>query len=497
MYKALPTIMELRPQSIAAQIFTDPSYNDLGNAIKERLEIERMCKNKKCNISEIENKTSSFDNIFKGYFPSFSDPECSFESKISGNQNTFNRKCFTNIYNVGDCPTIIPKSADPNNNKFENDIYCNNYGKNFFFYQGQCSNKKSCLDEIYYSDKCPNVYSDTKALSYLIARFNADLISVTRYGFLNPDYFETYEDIKSKFKTLLQYQNDISIIKDLPVPPIDTDLVYGSFYPTAASLVLDDDDFIKPPDDILKKGGDETVPTWSSLLTGLKWIYDIKNQKLSQKVKLIEYCSRLAKTGQYKYDPTKNQNFSAISCRCLDDNNVYKSDDEIKQCSHASMLQDENLFNYIFSIVNEPSKEIDITNSKKEAVNKYNKKTDYNEICSKEIYDILDNDGPINIGFTSSYSAKNILKSTCKIVYTLEKQKKEGKGILLSISTIDSDIKIRGIMTTNYVVDTNKLYNYNITLICGEDEKKNRYNSKGSFLFFRFFYRYYFHRVKK
>ena len=82
------------------------------------------------------------------------------------------------------------------------------------------------------------------------------------------------------------------------------------------------------------------------------------------------------------------------------------------------MLKDENLFNYIFSIVNEPSKEIDITNSKKEAVNKYNKKTDYNEICSKEIYDILDNDGPINIGFTSSYSAKNILKSTCKIEYT-------------------------------------------------------------------------------
>lgn len=481
MYKALPTIMELRPQSIAAQIFTDSSYNDLGNAIKDRLEIERICKNKNCNISEIENKTSSFDNIFKGYFPSFLDPECLFESKISGNQNTFNRKCFTNIYNVGDCPTIIPKSADPDITKFENDIYCKNYGKNFF-YQGQCSNKKKCLDEIYYSDKCPNVFSDTKAVNYLIARFNSDLVSFQRYGFLNQDYFDSYKDIKSKFKALLEYQNDISIIKDLPVPPIDTDLVYGSFYPTAASLVLDDNDFIKPPDVILKKGGDETVPTWSSLLTGLKWIYDIKNKKLSQKVKLIEYCSRLAKTGQYKYDPTKNQNFSAISCKCLDDNNVYKSDKELKQCSHASMLQDENLFNYIFSIVNEPNKEIDVTDSKKEAINKYNKKTNYNEICSKDIYDILDNDGPINIGFTS-YSANTILKSTCKIEYTLEKQKKVGKGILLSISMTESNIRIRGIITANYVIDINKLYNYKITLICGEDEKKIEIIPKEHFCF--------------
>ena len=481
MYKALPTIMELRPQSIAAKIFTDSSYNDLGNAIKDRLEIERICKNKNCNISEVEKKTSSFDKIFKGYFPSFLDPECAFESKISGNQNTFNRKCFTNIYNVGDCPTIIPKSATPDKTKFENDIFCNNYGKNFF-YQGQCSNKKSCLDELYYSDKCPNVYSDTKAVNYLIARFNNDLINVARYGFLDQNYFENYEDIKSKFKTLLEYQNSISIIKDLPVPPIDTDLVYGSFYPTTTSLVLDDDDFIKPQNETLKKGGDETVPTWSSLLTGLKWIYDIKNKKLTQKVKLIEYCSRLAKAGQYKHDPTKNQNFSAISCRCLDDNNFYKSDKELKQCSHASMLQDKNLFNYIFSIVNEQNKEIDVTDSKKEAINKYNIKTDYNEICNKEIYDILDDDGPINIDITS-YSSKPILKSSCKIEFTLEKQKKEGKGILLSISMNESDTRIRGIITTNYVIDTNKLYNNKITLICGEDEKKIEIIPKEHFCF--------------
>ena len=39
---------------------------------------------------------------------------------------------------------------------------------------------------------------------------------------------------------------------------------------------------------------------------------------------MIEYCSRLAKTGQYQYNKNKEQNFAANSCRCLDqDKNVY------------------------------------------------------------------------------------------------------------------------------------------------------------------------------
>ena len=149
---------------------------------------------------------------------------------------------------------------------------------------------------------------------------------------------------------------------------------------------------------------------------------------------MVEYCSRLAKSGQYKFDPTKDQNFSAISCRCLDtDNNVYKDGDEIKQCSHATMLQDANLFNYIFSIVNDPNSDIEVTDLKKQAVNNYNKDTNYDKICSQDIYDILEKDGPIIIDY-NSYSADNILKSTCKIEYTVGKQKKVGMGTLILIS---------------------------------------------------------------
>ena len=76
MYKTLPTITELRPLDIVTRIFTDATYNDLGNAIKARLEIERDCKNENYDTNTIKSKTAKFDTLFIGYFPS--DSECSY-----------------------------------------------------------------------------------------------------------------------------------------------------------------------------------------------------------------------------------------------------------------------------------------------------------------------------------------------------------------------------------------------------------------------------------
>ena len=172
MMKSLPVAIELRPKSIAAKIFTDSSYKELADAIRERLELERYCNNNACYRNYINKRTSKFDGIFKGYFSSLLDSECEYENKIGGNEETFNRKCYTNIYNVGECPTIITKSEKPEKEKYFNDLYCNKYGKEYF-YQGECDNtERNCLDEIFYSNQCPNVYSDVKAVKYLIDRFN-------------------------------------------------------------------------------------------------------------------------------------------------------------------------------------------------------------------------------------------------------------------------------------------------------------------------------------
>ena len=89
MYKSLPIIMELRPLPIAAKIFTDSVYKELGDTLRDRL----YCENKTCYSYSVNEK---FDNIFKGYFPSLTDPECNYHSNLES-KNTFNGKCYTYI----------------------------------------------------------------------------------------------------------------------------------------------------------------------------------------------------------------------------------------------------------------------------------------------------------------------------------------------------------------------------------------------------------------
>ena len=387
-YKSLPTTMELRPLSIAASIFTEPEYKELGDAIKGRLEIERDCYDVDCDINDIKQKTEKFDEIFNGYFPSLLDEECAFESNIKGDEESFGRKCYTNIYNVGECPTIITKTVQKDTKttkeNFENNL-CNKYGTNIF-YQGECNDsRRNCLDRMYYSDKCPNPFSDKKAVKFLINRFNGDSKLKKAYGSIDETYFDDYETIKSGIKKSIEHQNEIDKKKELPVPPVDTELLYGSFYKTISVLVLNDNDFTKKGE-TFEKGGDDTVQTWSSLLTGLKWIYDVKKNNLTQKIKLIEYCSRLGKTGKYKFNQNQQQTFSALTCECLNDKNEYKN---IEGCSHSTMLKDRYLIEYLYSIINKGENINYEINEKKEAVNKYNKNFDYTKKCNEDIYTYL------------------------------------------------------------------------------------------------------------
>ena len=142
MYKVLPVITELRPLPIAAKLFTDSKYKEFGDAIKERIAFENRCKDLDC-----PDTTPKFDKLFKGYFPSVTDTECAFEN-ISDGKNSFSRKCFTQIYNVGDCPTVLTKS-DPSTNPYANaENYCGQKDSRFY-YQGECSNTNTiCIDNI-------------------------------------------------------------------------------------------------------------------------------------------------------------------------------------------------------------------------------------------------------------------------------------------------------------------------------------------------------------
>ena len=381
MYKVLPVLTELRPLPIAAKLFTDSKYKEFGDAIKERISFENRCKELNC-----PDTTPKFDKIFKGYFPSFSDSECAYES-IKDNSNSFSRKCFTNIYNVGECPSVLTTTS-VNSNPYGNNIeqYCGQKSSSFY-YQGECnSNNENCVDNIY-STKGPYVYDNTEAVDYLIDRYNKDYAKSIDGVKITKSYFETKDFVRQGCKKSIEYNNNISIIKDLPPPPVDTDLIYASFAHTAAAFILYDKDFTKEGK-IFNKGGDATVPTWSSLLTGLKWIYEKKTNNLSPKFKLVEYCSRLGKSGKYAFNPNIEQSFIALGCSCLNKNNQY--DSSYGDCEHASMINDDTFIDYLLSVVDDPKIDITYSAAKKKAILNYNGNSNHESLCNYDLKRIFD-----------------------------------------------------------------------------------------------------------
>ena len=381
MYKVLPVLTELRPLPIAAKLFTDSKYKEFGEAIKERIEFENRCKDLNC-----PETTPKFDKIFKGYFPSFSDSECAFEG-IDGILSSFSRKCFTNIYNVGECPSVLTTTS-ANSNPYGDNIekYCGEKNSNFY-YQGECnSDNENCIDNIY-STKGPYVYDNTEAVDYLINRYNEDYAKEIDGVKITKSFFETKDEVEQGCKKSIEYNNDISIIKDLPPPPVDTDLVYGTFAQTPAAFILYDKDFTLEGD-VFYKGGDGTVPAWSSLLTGLKWIYEKKTNDLSQKFKLVEYCSRLGKSGKYAFNPNTEQDFIALSCSCINKNNQYES--SFDDCEHASLINDDIFIDYLLSVIDDPKIDITYSNTKKNALLNYNPNTNYESTCNNDLKKIFD-----------------------------------------------------------------------------------------------------------
>ena len=384
MYKSLPTITELRPLPIAAKIFTDQAYKQLGDAIKERINYENQCRNNYC----VTNATPRFDSLFAGYFPIFSDPECAYEA-IYDNKNTLNRKCFTNIYNVGECPTVLTKSTlSAYSNPYGDNVekYCGQKGPQFY-YQGECnSNNPNCLDNIY-SEKGPYVYGNKDALDYLIRRYNQESARYIDGQYLGYLHFQSKEEINEGNKILIEYQNQISLIKDLPPPPVDTDIIYTGFAKTISALAVYEKDFTAESYNYTK-GGDGTVPTWSSLLTGLKWIYEKKTRPLNQNYRLVEYCSRLSESGRYKFNPQIEQNFIALGCSCLKDN---KYTDSIDDCQHAEMINDYKLIEYILSVIDDPKVNNDLYNQNRiRALQNYKINFNYEYQCNYELYYYLD-----------------------------------------------------------------------------------------------------------
>ena len=399
MLRSVPTIYELKPFQIFHNLFKSEDYLDFAEAIKERIELENICGQSeldlKCSEEFIKEKSAKFDNIYKKYFPSLTEEECKIETSIGGNAKALSKKCFSQIYNIVDCPTLL-KITDSNNFK-ETDIegYCNTVGDNIY-YTANCS-EKNCAENILFEAPCV-IDSFPNEWEIFINRFKNRFDKEIPKG--DKKFFETCEEEREKIKEMINYQDQKSLIKDLPISPVDIDIVYGSYNPTIVAEILDSDLSLTQK---VIKGGDGTVPTWSSLLTAFKWIYEKEKNNLPQKIRLVEYCSRI--------DGSKLnlENFKSISCRCIQ-NNVYQED--LENCDHQGMLLDEkNLLYYIFDEISQDTLEFE---QKKDAIKNYSLTTDYLQDCNYQLFKFLNNEKGIKCSDDIEISSQQYEENYCK-----------------------------------------------------------------------------------
>ena len=89
------------------------------------------------------------------------------------------------------------------------------------------------------------------------------------------------------------------------------------------------------------------------VLVGLKWLfgkYQDKENILPQNIQLVEYCSLLSKSPEWRYNKNSEtpQEFSVLSCECLDSDGLYKTKEiSNKHCDHSNMVSDKVIIKFL------------------------------------------------------------------------------------------------------------------------------------------------------
>ena len=385
-----PTAVDLRPLPIIGDIFSKKGYEIFAEAMKERFFLEKKCGHNKCDDYIIKKYSTKFNALFGDYFPLLTDTDCKFETDLKDRKEYFDRKCLMEMRNVFDCPMLIEETRDKNGKlPTDFDSYCGKTGKNLFF-QKKCDNSnKQCMDDTYSKHVLYPLKGKSEAFEYFQKTWEEKKYHEI-YG-LSSNFYDTEEKYRASPKKNIEYFNNISLIKDLPAPPVDTDIVYSTYLPSDAAFIFDKDNW-NENFNVQTKGGDGVVTNWSPIISGLKWIYDTKKYNLKNTIRLVEYCSRLGTNSKYAYDPNNsNQKFAALPCTCIDKDNKYISGD----CGHGLMIQDPNFFSYFDSnIIDNNSSDLE---QKKKAYENYinnnsnNKTIDYEVQCNQEYLKILNN----------------------------------------------------------------------------------------------------------
>lgn len=420
-----PAIYELKPNPVLFKLFQEEKYAKFSEAIVERINLEKQCKEKDCLTEDILKNSQKFNELFKRkdvnklMFPSFVEDGCKLKT-LQDNLKYYKRledfkkvtkrapnflPCRHDIYDIVNCPTVVVKTRDHETasdlienlclnpkESAEEGISLKLFDPTNSYFNHECAKEHQCLDS-FIDEFSPYPYIDEKMV-YLIDRFYKNYQNQYPDIVINSEnFFESQSDFIAKVKSMIDYQVKISKTRNLDIPKVDTIVLYSSFLPTDTAFLFDSkkvqDQFQNI--DVLSKGGDGTVSSWSSLLVGMKWIYDKyyskENEILPQNIQVIEYCSLLSTKGD-KYLFNKNaetlQEFSVLSCDCLDSDGLYKTKEtSSNHCNHSNMINDSKVIKFLEDIIT--NENFQINDDVIETVKNYKNNLSYEDECNNDL----------------------------------------------------------------------------------------------------------------
>ena len=396
-FSMAPVVGELRPQNGLLKALAKPEYSQLKLAIEELINVEKECWDKNCPSEKVKSMTKNYNELFGDDFYSLDEEDCQLDEEeiqnIKNNKLSLNfaRKCITNIYDILKCPFLLYEKDFKYNvpSKHMRDL-CGVYNSSLLYLKGEDKSEedsKTPLDSLFEGNaKYPYTFNE---FNILLEEYNKNFAEKYNKK-LTKDDFETEEEFQQKGKKNIEYVKNNSLIQDLPIPPVDTYIVYSNYHNTDIGFIYDNKNKDKSTfdsDEYLGNGGDGTVPNFSTMLTGMKWLYEKKKNNLKQKIKLIEYCSIAGKEGNkyaYNHNNFKDKTFVALTCNCINpDNKSYNNVD----CSHAASPKDSYMIDLIKKeIVFDENNLNDFNDDKKKAIKSYDKSFDYEQTCNEALY---------------------------------------------------------------------------------------------------------------
>ena len=271
-FNSAPIIAELRPKYGIITATQKPEYQKFKLALEELVAIEKECGDINCPSEKVRNMTKNYLDIYGDDFPSLDDKDCQLDEQdiLNFSQRNksgmyYTRKCVTNVYDIMKCPILVYEK-DFSHNVTADDMkqLCGIYNSSLLYLiKNDNSEPKSSLDTIFDGNaKYPYNYPE---FNELLEEYNikyAEKYNKT----LTKDDFETEEEFQKKGQRNVEYTDKSSLIKDLPIPPVDTYVVYGNYYVTDVGFVYNNSNKNKSGfdnDQFQHSGGDGTVPNFS------------------------------------------------------------------------------------------------------------------------------------------------------------------------------------------------------------------------------------------